>query len=150
MMLQLVVAAAVLSSAAAGACTFCGADAAGMAHTFDLSKLSAKTFSLNGEVPQPKPQPPKEGKGEFNVASPCLGASAPECGPSQDPVLHPTPLAPPSVAPPCGLLKMDRPLRSQVLQGCREVGSLVGTNASVALTADGFNLTLAGGFSPGH
>ena len=94
-MLRLVVAATVLGSAAAGACTFCGADAAGKAHTFDLSKLSAETFSLSGEVPQPKAQTPRESKGEFNVASPCLGASAPACGPSQDPVLHPTPLAPP-------------------------------------------------------
>jgi hypothetical protein len=56
--------------------------------------------------------------GEFQVASPCLPSDAAKCGLNQSPSL----------------------------QGCREIGSLVGSNASVALTADGFNVTLRGGF----
>ena len=55
--------------------------------------------------------------GEFSATAPCGAASKASCGPSADPVL----------------------------QECRGLGSLVGTNASVVLASDGFNLTLRGG-----
>ena len=107
-----------LSAPSATPCSFCGADGTGKSHTFDLSGLSNETFTLNGEVPQKAPLPPKESVGEFQIASPCLPSDATQCGLNQSPAL----------------------------QSCREIGSLVGTNASVSLTTDGFNVTLRGGF----
>lgn len=112
--------AACARASASVSCSFCGSDSSlgSNAHTFDLSSLPSTTFSLDGEVPQKGGLPPRVSAGEFQVTSPCLGADSPKCGPTQNPVL----------------------------QSCREVGSLVGSNATVVITADGFSLTLAGGF----
>eukprot|EP00040_Diaphanoeca_grandis_P027318 m.155154 g.155154 ORF g.155154 m.155154 type:complete len:642 (-) comp30927_c0_seq1:241-2166(-) len=59
------------------------------------------------------------GRETYAVTSPCLGANTPSCGPQQDPML----------------------------QSCRGVGTLVGGHVDLNLTANGFVLTLHGGFN---
>ena len=98
-----VLGASAAASSATSKCAFCGLDAAGRSHTFDLSALSTtRSFSLSN--------------GEFAATSPC-GSVPPsmQCAPTSDPVV----------------------------QGCRGLGTLA--NTSVQLTANGFNITMAGG-----
>ena len=69
-----------LSAPSATPCSFCGAGGTGRSHTFVLCGLANETFTLNGEVPQKAPLPPKESVGEFQITSPCLPSDATQCG----------------------------------------------------------------------
>ena len=120
----------------AASCSFCAADAAGAARTFDLSALPSSTFVLgpNGSSSPGSALAPVQ----YSIAAPC-GTALPSAAHAGGPVCHPRGPAFPAV-------QAVETTRGMGL--CEGLGSL--TNASVALVEGGFDVALRGGSTSGR